>query len=196
MPNDDLHRTLEHPHRNFLMQRIEKCAPFGSVLEIGCNSGPNLILIAKKFPDVMCHGIDINTQSIESGKKWLIAEGLSSVSLTVGRADKLDHFPDKNFDITFSDATLIYVGPDKIEQVLREMMRVTGKAVFLNEWNINNDAGTEESIWYDLHWVHDYRSLLKQFLPDVRICVTKIPKEIWGGSGWEEYGSLIEVDLR
>lgn len=40
--------SQDHPHRPFLIERISKFSP-NSILEIGCNCGPNLHLLAKKI---------------------------------------------------------------------------------------------------------------------------------------------------
>ena len=44
-------------------------------------------------------------------------------------------------------------------------------------------------------WERDYFSLLKEFVPEGRITVSKIPPEVWPERGWIESGAIIEVDL-
>jgi len=56
-----------HPHRQFLADRISLFAPFDSILEVGCNCGPNLYLVAQKFPGADIRGIDVNSRSIHVG---------------------------------------------------------------------------------------------------------------------------------
>jgi ubiquinone/menaquinone biosynthesis C-methylase UbiE len=193
---EDLLKSVRHPHREFLIGRIENYAPFGKVLEIGCNAGQNLFLLARKFPDVEFYGIDINPQFIESGKKWLIDEGITNVLLTEAQADWMDAFDDRSFDVVFTDAVLMYIGVDKIDEVLSGMKRVSRKVILLNEWHRECSDLSEPSYWYDLHWVHDYRLYLQKLVQADKISITKLPEGLWGGTGWEEYGSLIEVDLK
>lgn len=38
--------SINHPHRNFLIEKIARHVPFESILEVGCASGPNLALLA------------------------------------------------------------------------------------------------------------------------------------------------------
>ncbi len=52
-------------------------------------------------------GIDINPMAIQRGNEWLAQEGISNVRLSVGKADELEEFPDKSFDVVFTDAVLI-----------------------------------------------------------------------------------------
>lgn len=194
--SEEFQEIVEHPHREFLMNHIMRCAPFEKVLEIGCNAGQNLYLLARKYPGASYYGIDINPQFIQAGQDWLMGKGMENVFLQVGKADDLSSLGDRSYDICFSDATLMYLGPDKISDSLRQIIRITRKAIFLNEWSRNATAPGERSWWYDFHWVHDYTALLRDFLPESRIRETKIPEGQWlPGGGWEKYGTLIEVGL-
>lgn len=60
-------------------------------------------------------------------------EGISNVKLLEGKADTLGEFQDKSFDIVFTNALLIYIGPDEIREVVKEMIRITRKALILME---------------------------------------------------------------
>lgn len=128
-------KSRDHPHRAFLLDKICEFSPIHSVLEIGCASGPNLYNIAKKFPDAEIRGIDVNPMAVQKGNEWFRQEGLSNVKLEVGKAQDLKRFPDKSFDVAFTDAVLIYVPPEEIRQVAREMLRI-GRVLVLNEWHI------------------------------------------------------------
>jgi tRNA G46 methylase TrmB len=76
--------SINHPHRKILIDIISKYYPFDSALEIGCASGPNLYLLAKKFPEVKLYGIDISKKAIEIGKKKFNKEKISNVILETG----------------------------------------------------------------------------------------------------------------
>lgn len=188
--------SISHPHRKFLLDKILYYSPFENILEIGCNAGPNLYLFSKQFPHVKLYGIDINGRAIEEGKKHFKEEGISNVSLAVGRADRLASFADKSIDVVFTDAVLMYVGPDKICGVISEMVRIARKAVIFNEWH-HNSINTKRYFYHYGHWVYDYAYLLSSYGSLDSIKTTKIPKEIWGDpGGWEKYGSIIEVELQ
>src|SRR4030042_430657 len=64
--------SINHPHRKFLIDKISVYYPFENILEIGCASGPNLYLLAKKFPEIKLYGIDISKKAIEVGKKAIV----------------------------------------------------------------------------------------------------------------------------
>jgi ubiquinone/menaquinone biosynthesis C-methylase UbiE len=187
--------SQDHSHRLFLIERISKFSP-NSILEIGCNCGPNLYLLAKKFPDAEIRGIDINPLAVQKGNEWLAQEGISNVKLLEGKADELMQFHDKSFDIVFADAVLIYIGPDKIKEVMGELIRITHKALILMEWRSFEPDHKDPygiGIYYHGNWKRDYVALLKQFVPEEQIHVTKITKDVWPEKNWKEVGGVIEV---
>jgi len=181
--------SVNHPHRKFLAKIISKHKP-KSILEIGCNCGPNLYLLAKKFPKVKIVGLDINPLAVQKGTEWFTKEGISNVNLVIGKADNLQRFKDEEFDVVFTDAVLIYIGPDKIRKVLKEFLRITNKALVLNEWHAPNSNLLGE---YKDHWVRNYVALLKNFVAITKITVTKISEKLWSDKNWQNYGYVIEV---
>ncbi len=183
---------VNHPHRSFLIEKIANLQPFLNILEIGCGYALNLYLLAKKFPQAKFTGIDINQKAIEAGKKLLKKERIKNVELLVGKADKLNNFPEKNFDVVFTDAVLMYIGPDKIKGIIREILRIAKKGIILVEWHTPN----QKKDIYDAHigvWKRDYVSLLKEFFPKEKIILSKITPEIWPDQNWQKWGYIIEV---
>jgi ubiquinone/menaquinone biosynthesis C-methylase UbiE len=190
--------SRDHPHRSFLVERIAAFSPISSVLEIGCASGPNLYLLAKRFPQSEIRGIEINPQAVEVGSEGFAREGISNVKLSVGRAEDLCEFKDKSFDVVFTDAVLIYIKRSAICYIIKEMLRIARKGLVLVECH-DFEQRTNDKRGLGFHtrglWVRDYVALLKQFVPEEQIRVTKITKEIWPDDGWGEHGALIEVTI-
>ena len=188
--------SQDHPHRAFLIERISKFSP-NSILEIGCNCGPNSRLLAKKFPDAEIIGIDINPLAVQKGNEWLAQEGISNVKLLESKADELRQFQDKSFDIVFTDAVLIYIGPDKIKEVMRGMIRIARHALILVERHSEDEKKDPYGLGiYHGNWKRDYVALLKQFVREEQIHVTKISEDIWSDKGWSEVGAVIEVVIK
>ncbi|MGQ9460516.1 MAG: class I SAM-dependent methyltransferase [Candidatus Bathyarchaeaceae archaeon] len=173
------------------MDRISKFSPL-SILEVGCNCGPNLYLLAKRFPDAEIRGIDINSVAVQKGNEWFAQEGISNVKLFVGKADDLRQFQDRSFDVVFTDAVLIYIGPDKIKKVIGEMLRVARKALIFLEWHGFNSKSNPLGIYVG-HWMRDYVTLLKEFIPEKKIKAIKMPEELWPDKNWQRWGAIIEV---
>jgi ubiquinone/menaquinone biosynthesis C-methylase UbiE len=114
------------------------------------------------------------------------------VKLSVGKADDLRQFRDKGFDVVFTDAVLIYVGPDKIKKVVKEMLRVARKALIFFEY-YDFDSGSNPLGIYAGHWKRDYAMLLREFLPKDKIMVTRLPEELWADEKWQKCGAVIEA---
>jgi SAM-dependent methyltransferase len=64
-------------HRPVIVEKIAGFSP-DSVLEVGCNVGEGLYLLAKKFPDMKISGIDINPLAVQMGNEMFEKEGISA----------------------------------------------------------------------------------------------------------------------
>lgn len=130
----EFNRSLKHPHRTLLVEKISSHSPISSILEIGCGHGVNLYLLAKKFPDAKIVGLDINPKAVATAQEFFIKEKILNVRFDVGKIQELSRFDDKSFDIVLTDAMLIYIQPNEIEPTIRELLRV-GNVVIFNEWH-------------------------------------------------------------
>lgn len=185
----------EHPSKQFLTERIAALSPINSILEIGCASGPNLYLLAKKLPHTHIVGIDINEEAVAYGNAQFVKEKILNVELLVGKADELKQYQDKAFDIVFTNALLIYIGPDKIKEVIKEMIRITRKALVLMELHSFQSGKKDDGrgSYYGGNWVRDYAALLGQFVPREKIRISKIPEHVWPVEPWRQLGVVVEV---
>ena len=185
--------TIGHPRRQILIERISFYVPFDSILEIGCSSGANLHLLAREYPYVRLYGIDINAKAIKEGNAYLRQQGIANVGLFISRADELKQFGDKTIDIVFTDATLMYIGVDKIRKVIEEMKRVSCKGLLLSEWH--SEDNSRPHLLYDGHWVYNYKALLANYFYSDTITVSRHPEDLWNDEAWRKFGSIIEVRL-
>jgi ubiquinone/menaquinone biosynthesis C-methylase UbiE len=188
--------STDHPHRQILVGRISSYAPFESILEIGCNTGPNLYLLAIRFPNVKFHGLDINHEAIKKGKEWFERVSLNNVVLSLGRADELGRFSDKSMDVIFTDSTMMYLGPDKIHKVIEGMIRIARRVLVFNEHHtgLHCEKG-KEYFYFDGHWVYDYEAVLRKHVSSKDIKISKLPEGAWDDVGWKRFGAIIEVKL-
>jgi len=89
--------------------------PGGSVLEIGCGTGRNLIVAARAWPDAHFFGIDISEAMLETARAKVAKAGLSDrITLTQGDATAFDAralFGRPAFDRVFQSYTLSMI-PD------------------------------------------------------------------------------------
>ncbi|RWO65702.1 MAG: class I SAM-dependent methyltransferase [Mesorhizobium sp.] len=61
----------------------------GTVLELGCGTGRNIILAARRHPDARFYGLDISAEMLETAGKAIDREGLSG-RLVLARGDATD----------------------------------------------------------------------------------------------------------
>ncbi len=71
--------------------------PGGSVLEIGCGTGRNLLAVARRYPDVRLYGVDISEEMLKTARAAIAAAGLAE-RITVARADAVTLTPETLFD--------------------------------------------------------------------------------------------------
>ncbi len=89
--------------------------PGGTVIEIGCGTGRNLIAAAKRFPDARYFGIDISEAMLTTARANVAKAGLSDrITLAQGDATAFDAmalFGVARFDRVFQSYTLSMI-PD------------------------------------------------------------------------------------
>jgi len=163
-----------------------------TVLEIGCGCGANLEVLARRTPTLQLVGIDISPVSIAVGRERFAELGIGSVTLVEGQADNLSCLANASVDVVFTDAMLLYIGPDKIQVCIEEMRRVARRALILLEMHMEG-IGLGGSYTRD-GWVRDYRVLFNQLGYDTKLL--RMPPEARPAGRWPKYGTLIEVKLR
>lgn len=172
--------SKNHPHRSLIVNALQSFLPIESILEIGCNSAPNLNLIREKvsIQDNVLFGIDVNADAIEKAKSLLPA-----ANFVVGNVKSIP-FPDKSFDIVIADAVLIYIDSNAIGKAMHEIERVVKRGIILIEWFDKLIEGTIK----DFHWARNYTKILKKVGFEVE--EIKITKDLWNSKNWIKNGRL------
>ena len=176
-----------HPHRELLLEKISQKHSIESVLEIGCASGINLRIINKKINGILFEGIDINKKALNEGMSILKRENITNIRLRYKSAKDLSSYKDKEFDLVFCDAVLMYIDSSNIKNVVDEMFRISKKMVIIC------DQHTDKKSFYNDKWVHNYDYLLKNISDIKSITFNPISDEIWSGD-WSQYGKIIVVE--
>ena len=175
-----------------IMSQINEAQVHNSVLEIGCGCGANLEVITRSRPSLRLVGVDISQASIAAGRERFAKLGLGGITLFEGQADNLSAFADDSVDIVFTDAMLLYIGPDKIQICIEEMRRIARLEIILLEMHIDG-VGMDGSYTLD-GWVRDYRVLFHQLGNEANL--VRMPPEKRQAGRWPKYGTLIEVRLQ
>lgn len=185
----DYTSTTDHPHRLLIIKYLEQFA-WGSLMEVGCASGPNLINILKRWPNRDVGGVDVNEDAIKVAKTHLPPHAF----LMACPAHDI-FMSDKSTDVTISDMTLIYVGPHMIKKTLDEIERITRQRVIFCDFHHPSWIKRSALKWATGYYAYDYEKMLeKRGWYDVR--VQKIPEELWpGGEPQKTYGYIISAKL-
>ncbi len=115
----------------------------GSILEVGCNRGHNLLALAKVTDDA-CQivGIEPNAFALEISRSY-------RVKTMKGNAYNLP-FSDNRFDMVMTVAVLSHIHADHLTLALREIYRVSRKYLLAIEYYWYRDkeiAYTGKGLW-------------------------------------------------
>ena len=172
--------AMNHPHRDLIIKRLGELK-WRSVLEVGMGAGANLVRIKQQWPAAEVGGCDINLEAVKVASKYLPKARFIDVG------DPRDIFlSDNSVDVVMSDACLIYLGPWEVRKALKDMKRVARNNLLLCELH------SEKKVWGSRYNIHNYRKLLED-LDCFDIRIEKIPKEVWPGTPWEQYGHIISA---
>jgi S-adenosylmethionine-diacylgycerolhomoserine-N-methlytransferase len=104
----------------YLLGRDRLIADLGArdgmrVLEIGCGTGRNLILTARRYPGAQCYGIDLSTEMLATATSAVARAGLAS-RIRVAEGDATTFDPDalfgtNQFDRVFISYSLSMIPP-------------------------------------------------------------------------------------
>lgn len=76
-----------------------------SILEIGCGTGRNLAILAKKYPNANFYGLDASAEMLESAQKKVDKNNLENLTLKTALADDFSYHQtfdlEKPFDTIF-----------------------------------------------------------------------------------------------
>jgi len=179
--------SIAHSHRDQIVAAVAQFGSVSAVLEVGCASGANLIRLRAALPETFLAGVDINREGIRVAKSYFDMENDSYIELMVGKADQLDGVADQSVDVVLTDAVLMFVTPDQIEQVIEEFVRVSRKGVVLNEYF---EEGQMKGRFEGGRWIYDFPALVRKVVPQA---VITISNSAFTGGLWDECGKLIEV---
>jgi ubiquinone/menaquinone biosynthesis C-methylase UbiE len=128
---DERHILLEPEHNIALVyiSALLRMLSVREVLDVGCGTGRSLAYLHYQLPNLRVIGLE----PVKALLDLAIAKHVSKTSLIVGDGRTLP-FPDSSFDAVFELGVLHHT-PDP-DLMVREMLRVARKAVFISDGNI------------------------------------------------------------
>jgi S-adenosylmethionine-diacylgycerolhomoserine-N-methlytransferase len=95
----------------YLLGRDRLIADIGArdgarVLEIGCGTGRNLIMTARRYPGALCFGIDLSTEMLDTATRAIARAGFAS-RVRVAQADATKFDPEALFGVGEFDRIFI-----------------------------------------------------------------------------------------
>jgi S-adenosylmethionine-diacylgycerolhomoserine-N-methlytransferase len=146
----------------------------GSVLEIGCGTGRNLVLAARAYPTIRAYGIDVSSEMLATARRAIAQSGLAA-RITVAQADATILDPQALFGIGAFDRIFISYALSMIPQwrdALACAAQYLAKDGALHIVDFGDQAGLPAPFraalkhWLDLFSVHPVLTLeaeLSQF---------------------------------
>lgn len=107
-----------------------------SFLELGCNSGVNLFELARKYPKCDFLGIDFNSNSISFASELAKNEGLNNLNFALVDLQDRNSFKaieDAHWDVIFSWASIIYVHPTKISDLINFCIPRSNRLILIEQ---------------------------------------------------------------
>jgi ubiquinone/menaquinone biosynthesis C-methylase UbiE len=110
-----------------------------TILDLGCGDGSVLRETSKVCPGISAKGIDLNTHTLELGKRKNTDAGLQDqIDLQVGDVTDLSRIKDGAVDWVYAINVFHFLPVNKREQLIREMIRISRYGVFFNQVTANN----------------------------------------------------------
>lgn len=158
-------------HRRVVLDVLEAAPDWDSLLELGCNAGPNLRLIRQAWPLAELVGLDVNEAALAEARAQRAQGALARVGLLQGTIpEELMGWPSQSVDVVLSVYALAYVAPEDLMRTLFEAQRIARTALVLAEPMPAPDLPTGQIPTAPrLEWCHDYAARLTAWGCRVRI---------------------------
>jgi len=142
--------TASLAYRDDLIDVLAHFAPFESVLEIGCNSGPNYDRLVAAFGKQNYTGLDINKEALNH-----FHTRMPDVKFIYGSI--LESVPSAKFDLVFTSSILSLIAPEDVMLAIHNIANLSSRLIVIQEPKIEKHNG----IFHQ--WNHDYLNLFDDY---------------------------------
>ena len=159
----------------------------GTVLEVGCGTGRNLIQVARRYPTAQLYGFDISEAMLETARKSIDRAGLTN-RITLKQADATNFdaqklFGQAQFDRVFFSYTLSMI-PDWKAALAQGMKAAKGSGHIVDFGQLEGWPYVFKTIlfaWLDSFDVEP-RAILPAFIETLGLKVAFLP--LYRGYAW------------
>lgn len=131
------------------------------VLEVGCNRGHNLVAIKHARPNVYTIGVEPSLYAREQA-------GAAGVPTVAGDIYAIPYETD-GFDVVFTCGVLEHVPPDRLDDALAELHRVSARYLLAIEYHADQDESVEYRGHDDMLWKRDYGAHWARLFPELEL---------------------------
>lgn len=158
-----------------------------SFLELGCNSGVQLFELAKRYPHCTFLGIDFNSNAIDFAREMAKNEGLDNLDFALADLQDRKSFKtieDGHYDVIFSWASLIYVHPKKICDLINFCIQRGNRLILIEQHKNMRVAVKGILIRKNPTWIRDYVKVVRMSgHKQVSISIEDVESNIWHPGG-------------
>lgn len=173
-------------YRQEFVKRL-KGYDFDSLIDLGCNSGPNLKALREAGINADLYGIDINEEAILYGKSKLPDVNLEVRSLYEMKG---------RYDVVIACAVLQHIPPDGIHKVLELIFKTAKKRVTFIDMHQFHALGSvvfQRNKKYWDRFPRNWWELLKPYAAEDRISISELPNG--GASDIYDANAIIDIVL-
>lgn len=142
-----------------MFEKIDKSA---KILEVGCNTGQQLIALQKMGFENL-YGIELQSYAVEKSK--VISKGLNIIQ---GSAFDIP-FKDNYFDLVMTNGVLIHISPDDINKAISEIVRCSSKYISGFEYYADESQEVKYRGNEGYLWKMNYSKQYQIVFPDLKV---------------------------
>jgi pseudaminic acid biosynthesis-associated methylase len=135
----------------------------GSVLEVGCNKGHNLITLSHMFPTSNLVGLDPNKQALRVARS-----STTDACFMEGVCSDIP-FKDSFFDLVMTCGVLIHVPLQDLKQCISEIYRVANNYILSVEYFAEKETVIPYRGHDELLWKRNFLKHYQSLFPDLNL---------------------------
>ena len=105
---------------------LRSASGLGTVRELGCNIGLNLVALKRLKPSLTLEAYEINPEAVRRARGYDVA--------TIEQGSILDPIDKPQVDLTFTSGVLIHIDPDHLEAVYDNLVSGSRRYVLVSEY--------------------------------------------------------------